>query len=108
MRRRRMIAAITGCASAAVLASAIPAHAEGSWTSSMNGVELAGSADIVVSTHQTENLSEVYDHVVVLSDGVVRFTGTVQEFYALAPRDTASGRVADGAYTAVLGGGEAW
>lgn len=39
---------------------------------------------------------------------VVRFTGTVQEFYALAPRDTASGRVADGAYTAVLGGGEAW
>lgn len=70
--------------------------------------ELAGSADIVVSTHQTEDLSEVYDHVVVLSDGVVRFTGTVQEFYALAPRDTASGRVADGAYTAVLGGGEAW
>lgn len=38
MRRQRMIAAITGCASAAVLASAIPAHAEGSWSSSMNGV----------------------------------------------------------------------
>ncbi|MFE7269948.1 hypothetical protein [Streptomyces sp. NPDC057623] len=38
MRRQRMIAAITGCASAAVLAGAIPAHAEGSWSSSMNGV----------------------------------------------------------------------
>ncbi|KFG73585.1 ATP-binding cassette domain-containing protein [Streptomyces mutabilis] len=70
--------------------------------------QLAESADVVVSTHQTEDLTEVYDHVVVLSDGVIRFNGTVKEFYAEAPSDTASGRLAEGAYAAVLGGGEAW
>jgi ABC-2 type transport system ATP-binding protein len=70
--------------------------------------QLSETADLVVSTHQTEDLSEVYDHVVVLSEGVVRFSGTVKDFYARAPHDTAPGRVADGAYTAVLGGGEAW
>ncbi|MGW6905834.1 ABC transporter ATP-binding protein [Streptomyces sp. NPDC054940] len=70
--------------------------------------QLAETSDVVVSTHQTEDLSEVYDHVVVLSDGVVRFSGTVEEFYAHAPGDTAAGRVADGAYTAILGGDEAW
>ena len=38
MRRQRMIAAVTGCAAAAVMAGAIPAQAEGNWSSSMNGV----------------------------------------------------------------------
>ncbi|MYU25174.1 ATP-binding cassette domain-containing protein [Streptomyces sp. SID8352] len=70
--------------------------------------ELSESADVIVSTHQTEDLSEVYDYVVVLSEGAVRFNGTVQEFYAKAPSDTAPGRTADGAYAAVLGGGERW
>ncbi|MFE4057825.1 hypothetical protein ACFXP3_16270, partial [Streptomyces sp. NPDC059096] len=70
--------------------------------------QLSEDADIVVSTHQTEDLSEVYDHVVVLSEGTIRFSGTVQEFHALAPQDTASGRLADGAYASVLGGGEGW
>ncbi|MEW2492524.1 ATP-binding cassette domain-containing protein [Streptomyces nodosus] len=69
--------------------------------------QVSEDADIVVSTHQTEDLSEVYDHVVVLSDGMVRFSGTVAEFHALAPTDTVSGRLAEGAYAAVLGGGEA-
>ncbi|WP_272921007.1 hypothetical protein [Streptomyces sp. SID2888] len=43
----------------------------------------------------------------VLSDGTVRFSGTVAEFHALAPTDTVSGRLAEGAYAAVLDGGEA-
>ncbi|MBQ0827819.1 ATP-binding cassette domain-containing protein [Streptomyces tagetis] len=70
--------------------------------------QLSESADVIVSTHQTEDLSEVYDHVVVLSEGTIRFSGTVKEFHARAPADTASGRWAEGAYAAVLGGGEAW
>ncbi|MEW9514952.1 ATP-binding cassette domain-containing protein [Streptomyces bacillaris] len=70
--------------------------------------QLSETADVIVSTHQTEDLSEVYDHVVVLSEGTVRFSGSVKEFYAQAPKDTASGRIAEGAYATVLGGGETW
>ncbi|WP_103500328.1 MULTISPECIES: ATP-binding cassette domain-containing protein [unclassified Streptomyces] len=70
--------------------------------------QLAEVADVIVSTHQTEDLWEVYDHVVVLADGRVHFTGTVAEFHALAPVDAAPGRVAEAAYAAVLGGGEDW
>ncbi|WP_338486382.1 AAA family ATPase [Streptomyces sp. SCSIO 75703] len=70
--------------------------------------ELSETADVIASTHQTEDLSEVYDHVVVLAEGTVRFSGTVREFRAQAPPDTAPGRWAEGAYAAVLGGGEAW
>lgn len=39
-----MIAAVTGCAAAAVLAGAIPAHAEGSFSSSMSAVRTGDSA----------------------------------------------------------------
>ncbi|MFX4292523.1 ATP-binding cassette domain-containing protein [Streptomyces bohaiensis] len=67
---------------------------------------LSEVADVIVSTHQTEDLWEVYDHVVVLAGGTVRFLGTVDAFRALAPPDAASGREAEAAYAAVLGDGE--
>ncbi|WP_334123063.1 ATP-binding cassette domain-containing protein [Glutamicibacter sp.] len=39
----------------------------------------------VVSTHQTEDIDGSFDHVVVLVDGAVRFSGTVGDFMAVAP-----------------------
>ncbi|MFD7628030.1 ATP-binding cassette domain-containing protein [Streptomyces sp. NPDC059851] len=47
--------------------------------------ELSASVQIVVSTHQTEDLADLYQQVVVLDRGTVRFQGTPQEFHALAP-----------------------
>ncbi|MYU25175.1 hypothetical protein [Streptomyces sp. SID8352] len=38
MRGQKLVGAVTGSAAALVLAGAIPAHAEGSWTSSMSAV----------------------------------------------------------------------
>lgn len=40
---------------------------------------------VVVSTHQVDDLTELFDTVVVLEDGCIRFAGTVTEFMALAP-----------------------
>ncbi|MFG3049979.1 ATP-binding cassette domain-containing protein [Kitasatospora sp. NPDC048239] len=52
--------------------------------------ELAGEVSLIVSTHQTEDLAEIYRQVVVLDRGAVRFQGGAAEFHALgtagAPR----------------------
>ncbi|NKG19856.1 ATP-binding cassette domain-containing protein [Paeniglutamicibacter terrestris] len=39
----------------------------------------------VVSTHQTEDIDGSFNHVVVLVDGSVRFSGSVSDFMAAAP-----------------------
>ncbi len=60
---------------------------------------------IVISTHQVDDLDDLYDDVVVLADGQIRFTGSVHEFAALGPRDTAHGvRRMEAAYAAAVGG----
>ncbi|WP_308294480.1 ATP-binding cassette domain-containing protein [Streptomyces sp. RKAG290] len=61
---------------------------------------------VLLSTHDVADLEDSYDHVVVLNAGAIRFSGTVAEFTALAPADTAYGRRAEAAYYRVTGGGE--
>ncbi|MFE3016973.1 ATP-binding cassette domain-containing protein [Streptomyces sp. NPDC059256] len=46
--------------------------------------ELGDSVQVVVSTHQTEDLADLYQEVVVLDRGVVRFQGPTEEFHSLA------------------------
>ncbi|MEV7427739.1 ATP-binding cassette domain-containing protein [Streptomyces sp. NPDC091212] len=67
---------------------------------------LSEHAHVIVSTHQTEDLSDLYENVVVLEDGQVRFMGSVSEFVARAPKDVAPGRTAEGAYEEILRSGE--
>jgi ABC-2 type transport system ATP-binding protein len=57
---------------------------------------------ILVSTHQVDDLSDLFDTVVVLDRGTVRFEGTVQSFLALAPAHSAY--QAEAAYATLIGG----
>lgn len=66
--------------------------------------DLSPTTSFVVSTHQTEDLAEVFDTVIVLDRGTIRFQGTVDGFLAHAPADTAPGRLAEGAYTGFIHG----
>jgi ABC-2 type transport system ATP-binding protein len=60
---------------------------------------------IVVSTHQIDDLDDLYDDVVVLVGGRIAFTGTVGAFVALAPPAVADGvRRFEAAYSAAVGG----
>lgn len=60
---------------------------------------------IVVSTHQVDDLHELYDRVVVLFEGRVVFDGTLNEFHELAPRGVGDGREhAELCYAAAVGG----
>ncbi|MEK9522922.1 ATP-binding cassette domain-containing protein [Streptomyces venezuelae] len=63
---------------------------------------LAPHTSVVVSTHQTEDLADIYDHVVVLDQGQVRFQGSVESFFALAPAGTSPERHAEAAYARVV------
>lgn len=66
---------------------------------------LPAATDVVVSTHQVDDLEDSYDTVAVLLSGDLAFVGDVGEFMAHAP--TSSRRPADEAYTNVarLAGG---
>ncbi|MFI9627419.1 ATP-binding cassette domain-containing protein [Streptomyces sp. NPDC052042] len=66
---------------------------------------LSGHAHVIVSTHQTEDLSDLYENVVVLEDGHVRFNGTVNEFTARADKDAAPSQTAESAYEETLRSG---
>ncbi|MER5463945.1 ATP-binding cassette domain-containing protein [Streptomyces sp. NPDC002668] len=66
--------------------------------------ELSPTTNFVVSTHQTEDLAEVFDTVVILDRGIIRFQGSVSEFLSHAPADTAPGRLAEGAYSGFIHG----
>ncbi|MFF4950893.1 ATP-binding cassette domain-containing protein [Streptomyces chattanoogensis] len=59
---------------------------------------LAESVHFVVSTHQTEDLADIYDSVVVLDRGQVPYQGTVQGFLGLAGHDVPPERRAESAY----------
>ena len=58
---------------------------------------------VVVSTHQVDDLSELFDTVVVIESGVIRFEGSVSAFLGLTPADV-SGRRAEAAYAQVVSG----
>ncbi|KPC59524.1 ATP-binding cassette domain-containing protein [Streptomyces chattanoogensis] len=64
--------------------------------------ELREGVQVVVSTHQTEDLSDIYDHVIVLESGTVRYQGGTEGFLSMAPSDTVPGRQAEGAYTRLI------
>lgn len=66
--------------------------------------ELAPRTSFVVSTHQTEDLAEIFDSVVVLDQGHVRFQGSVPDFLRTAPADAAPGRLAEAAYAGFVHG----
>lgn len=57
---------------------------------------------VIVSTHQVDDLSELFDTVVILDGGRIRFAGTVAAFLDLAP-NSAAGRQAEAAYACVVG-----
>ncbi len=67
----------------------------------LNGV--AGDVDLLVSTHQTEDISDIYQQVVVLDHGVVRFHGGVPEFMALAQPNVELSRRAEDSYAQLIG-----
>jgi len=65
-------------------------------------ISIAPQCQIVVSTHQVDDLSELFDTVVVLARGMIRFAGTVASFLQQAP-SSSNGRQAEAAYAAVIG-----
>ncbi|MFE3884999.1 ATP-binding cassette domain-containing protein [Streptomyces lydicus] len=65
---------------------------------------LSSTVALVVSTHQTEDLADIYQSVVVLDQGRVRHQGAVGSFLDLAPAGTAAERKAEAAYTAICTG----
>jgi ABC-type multidrug transport system ATPase subunit len=62
----------------------------------------AEDVEILLSTHDVADLAEEADHVSVLYEGQLLHDGSVKEFLSHAPPGTAAGRVAEGAYTALL------
>ncbi|MFJ3900366.1 ATP-binding cassette domain-containing protein [Streptomyces sp. NPDC090025] len=65
--------------------------------------ELSESVRVVVSTHQTEDLADLYQEVVVLDAGTVRFQGSTREFHALADGVGSPRENAEAAYTLLVG-----
>lgn len=66
----------------------------------LNG--LTDDIQVLLSTHDVADLAEEADHVSVLYGGRFFHHGDTQSFLAHSPADTAPGRVAEGAYTALL------
>jgi len=63
--------------------------------------ELAVARPVVVSTHQVDDLSDLFETVVVLDRGRIRFQGSVSDFMALAP---AGPHQAEAAYATLVSG----
>jgi ABC-2 type transport system ATP-binding protein len=62
--------------------------------------EIAQGVPIIVSTHQVDDLTDLFDTVVILDHGRVRFQGSVGEFVALAP--AADPHRAESAYASII------
>ncbi|MGW6539662.1 ATP-binding cassette domain-containing protein [Streptomyces sp. NPDC055051] len=65
--------------------------------------DLSQSVSVVVSTHQTEDLADLYQDVIVLAEGQTRFQGTSQEFHALASHLGSPRESAEAAYSSLVG-----
>ncbi len=61
---------------------------------------------VLMSTHDVGDLAEEADHVTVLDNGRIVHSGTTESFLAHTPPETAVGRAAEGAYTALLAAAE--
>lgn len=58
---------------------------------------------VVVSTHQVDDLDALFDQVVVLEAGTIRYSGSTAEFMDLAPNEEV--HRAEVAYTRIVSGG---
>ncbi len=63
--------------------------------------ELPDELPVVVSTHQVDDLSELFDIVAVIENGTIRFEGEVSVFMDLAPQGVTERR-AEAAYTSII------
>ncbi|MFE9612575.1 ATP-binding cassette domain-containing protein [Streptomyces sp. NPDC006012] len=63
---------------------------------------LTGDVKVLLSTHDVADLAEEADHVTVLHSGRVLHHGTTDSFLNYAPAEVAAGRMAEGAYSALL------
>ncbi|MFI1867013.1 ATP-binding cassette domain-containing protein [Streptomyces jumonjinensis] len=66
--------------------------------------ELSESVDFVVSTHQTEDLADIYRSVIVFDRGQAVFEGTVGDFFARAPEGLPVERRAESVYRGLVRG----
>ncbi|MEU6977780.1 ATP-binding cassette domain-containing protein [Streptomyces sp. NPDC046371] len=64
--------------------------------------ELSNSVHVLVSTHQTEDLADLYREVVVLDRCAVRFQGSTDDFHALAGPGPSHRERAEAAYTRLV------
>jgi ABC-2 type transport system ATP-binding protein len=64
--------------------------------------DVSASTPVLVSTHQVDDLTDLFDTVVVIDQGRLRFTGTPADFVALAPADSA--HPAEAAYGSLVAG----
>ncbi|WP_324615769.1 ATP-binding cassette domain-containing protein [Streptomyces sp. NRRL S-118] len=64
--------------------------------------ELSQSVHVLVSTHQTEDLADLYHEVVVLDRGSVCFQGSTEQFYALAGSAPSPRERAEAAYASLV------
>jgi len=67
-------------------------------------VELSADTDLLVSTHQTDDVQDVYRSAVVLNHGRILFNGSIADFFGHAPEEAPPSMKAEAAYRAVLGG----
>jgi ABC-type multidrug transport system ATPase subunit len=65
--------------------------------------DVSATSSVIVSTHHTDDITDAYDCVVVLSEGEVRFIGSVQDFLALAPEASNGTERAAAAYQTLVG-----
>ena len=64
--------------------------------------EVSRDVPVVVSTHQVDDLTELFDTVVVMDHGRLPFSGTPEQFMALAPAGSA--HPAEAAYGSLVTG----
>ena len=64
--------------------------------------DVSDSTPVLVSTHQVDDLTDLFDTVVVIDHGQLRFTGTPAEFMALAP--AGSPHPGESAYATLVSG----
>ncbi|WP_434097428.1 ATP-binding cassette domain-containing protein [Streptomyces massasporeus] len=64
---------------------------------------LSGEVQVVMSTHDIADLAEEADTVTVVNDGRILKSSSVDDFMKAASPDSAPGRIAESAYSAVLG-----
>lgn len=66
---------------------------------------LTAEVSVLMSTHDVADLAEEANHITVINKGRIVQHGTVGDFFAHTPRDTAPGRAAEGAYISLLKSG---